>query len=113
MTFRRSLFGSPSPLLGDLPRLRNQLVASREKLAREEAKASAEVDTLRSIMDDMSNELAQRPIDPVKTAALILRAGARARGEVPVPLPPRGSVARFIVLSGRKAKGERVDDDEY
>jgi hypothetical protein len=113
MGFRRNLFGSPPSLLANLPRLRNKLVAERERLAREEAKAVERVDTLRDIMDSMSNELAQRQIDPTKTAALILKAGARARGEIPQPLPPVGSTARMIVNADRKRRGlAPYGDDE-
>jgi hypothetical protein len=114
MAFRRfQVLGSVPPVLGDLPRLRNQLVASRERLAREEAKASAHVDSLRSIMDDMSNELAQQQIDPKRAAAFILRAHARATGEVRAPLPPRGSVARLMVNADRKRRGlEPYGDNE-
>jgi hypothetical protein len=86
---------------------RNRLVAERERLVAAERRASAHVDDLRAIMDDMSNELAQRSIDPVRTAALIVRAGEKARGRVPTPLPPKGSTARAIVLAGMRARGEK------
>jgi hypothetical protein len=86
-------------LLVDLPRLRNQLVASRARLAAEEAKASGRVNDLRDLMDEMSNELSLGRIDPVRTAALITRAGDRARAGAPVKLP-KDKTARLIVTAG-------------
>jgi hypothetical protein len=94
--------------LVSLPRLRNQLVASRERLAREEAKAVERVDMLRSIMDDMSNELAQS--DPRQIAALIVRAGDAARAGVPPKLPPKGSNEN--VTDSCPSKGERNPQDD-
>jgi hypothetical protein len=41
---------------------------------------------------------------------MVVEAGEKARGRVPPQLPPKGSLARFVVLAGRKAKGEKVDD---
>jgi hypothetical protein len=110
MAFRRVL--PPLSTLAPRAPSRNQLLASREKLAREERAAAEQVRQLRSILDDMSNELAQRPIDPKRAAALIIAAGDRARAGAPVKLPPRGSTARLIVVSGMRARGEKVRDDE-
>jgi hypothetical protein len=112
MAFRRTLYGSPPPLLAALPRLRNDLLASRARLACEEAKAVERVDQLRSIMDDMSNELAQRPIDPVRTAALIVRAGDAARSGAPVKLPPKGSAARLIIDCGDISRGRKLPESK-
>jgi hypothetical protein len=131
MAFRRfQSIGSPSSLLASLPRLRNQLVAERERLAAEERRLAKQIDNLRSRQDDLSNRLhqpqnpslrevrdmmteeaAQRPIEPSKVAAFVLRAGELARGRVPPPLPPKGSVARFVVLAGMKARNEKIPDD--
>jgi hypothetical protein len=90
--------------------IRNQLLASRERLAREERAAVARVHDLRWVKDSMTEELAQRPLDTAKGAALIVAAGDLARAGNPVRLPPRGSTARLIVLAGRKARGEEISD---
>jgi hypothetical protein len=87
---------------------RRDLLVAREKLAREESRATSHVNDLRDLLDSMSNELAQRgPIDPVRTAQLITAAGDKARAGAPVKLPPRGSAARLIVLAGMRARGEK------
>jgi hypothetical protein len=56
--FRRTLFSVPPPLLA-APRTmtRNDAIARREALAREEARLSQRIDALRGEMDDLSNQL--------------------------------------------------------
>jgi hypothetical protein len=49
-------------------------------------------------------------IDPVATAAQIVAAGNRRRGETPQPLP-KDPTARLIVLAGYKRRGEEPPDD--
>jgi hypothetical protein len=125
MAFRRT----PNPYNTLSPR--NRLVAERERLHAEEQRLVKRIDDLRSRQDDLSNqlmrpnpslsevrdmmaeELAQRPVGSSDIAKFVLAAGDAARGRVPPPLPPKGkgSVARMVVLAGRKAKGERVDDE--
>jgi hypothetical protein len=105
MAYRPSLFNALAQ------RNRRDLLAAREKVAAREREALAHVDSLRDIMDSMSNELAAKQIDPIRTAALIVAAGERAMARTPVPLP-KDKTARFIVSSGMKARNERVPDDE-
>jgi hypothetical protein len=134
MTFRRfRSIGSPPRLLAGLPRAmdRNSILAKREQLAARERSLAQEIERLRAQQDDLSNalhqpapesgrvdvrsmineELRSRPLDTAAGARLISEAGDRARAGAPVKLPPRGSVARLIVLAGRKARGEKVDDE--
>jgi hypothetical protein len=87
-----------------------QLIASREKVA--ERKALAHVDSLRDIMDSMSNELAERTLDPAKVAKLISEAGDRARSGAPTKLPPRGSAARPIIDCGERARGRKTESEK-
>jgi hypothetical protein len=116
--------------MANLPRLRNKLVAEREQLAARERQLGKEIDKLRSEQDDLSNRLhapnpslsdignmmeeerTQRPIEPAQVAALVIEAGRRARGEVPPPLPKKGSIARLVIDCGRRARGEKVDDPD-
>jgi hypothetical protein len=58
----------------------------------------------------------QLPRDPkinaTATAAAIIAAGRKARGEIAPALPPKGSIARQIVLAGMRARGERLPEDD-
>jgi hypothetical protein len=91
---------------------RNQLLASRAQVAREERAAVERVQDLRWIMDSMTDELRQTRIDPVRTAALIVAAGDAARAGAPVRLPAKGSAARLILDAGERARGRKPDDAE-
>jgi hypothetical protein len=98
---------------------RNDLLATRERLATEERKAAAHLDEVRAALDDLGNQLhgdggfVQAPVaDPERLAAQIVEAGRKARAEVPPPLPPKGSVARLIVIAGMKARNEKVPPDD-
>lgn len=69
------------------------------KLERQLARAAAEHTRIYGELIEAKAELAK------ETAARIVRAGKRARGEVD-DLPPEGTLARSIVLAGRRARGE-------
>jgi hypothetical protein len=123
-------FQTPNPYNTLASRNRNDLLAKREQLLAQEARLARQIDQLRSQQDDLSNQLmqpnptladvrsmmdeerAQRPMNPSEFAKFVIEAGERARGKVPPPLPPRGSVARFVVLAGMKARNEKITDDE-
>jgi hypothetical protein len=105
MPFRRSPYNTLTPS-------RSQLLASRAKLAQQERAAVERVNDLRWIMDSMSDELRQKALNPGRVAALVIAAGDAARSGCPPPLPPKGSVARFVVLAGMKARGEKDIPDE-
>jgi hypothetical protein len=87
-----------------LPRLRTRL-ARREVVQPNP--------TLADIGRMMDREAQQRvdwgPSDPCKVAAFIVRAGEKANARTPVPLP-KDPVARLIVVSGMKARGEKIPD---
>jgi hypothetical protein len=127
----RSSFGSRPPILAaSRPLSRNDLVAERERLHAQEQRLARQIDLLRSRQDDLSNQLmrpnptlaevgammdrevAQRPLDAAAGARLISQAGDRARSGAPVPLPPKGSTARLIVVAGMKARNEKIPDGE-
>jgi hypothetical protein len=60
----------------------------------------------------MAEEAAQRrKMDPVQFAAFVTKCGEYAKSGCPPKLPPRGSTARLVILAGRKARGEKVDDE--
>jgi hypothetical protein len=56
----------------------------------------------------MADEAAQRPVDAAAFAAFVVKCGEAARSGNPAKLPAKGTTARLV---GRKARGERVDDD--
>jgi hypothetical protein len=45
-------------------------------------------------------------------AEQIVRAGRKARGEIPLAPPPPGSTAAAIVDAGKRRRGEASDDNE-
>jgi len=49
--------------------------------------------------------------DPAKTAAAIILAGRRRRGEIK-PEEPASAMARAIIRAGARARGEHVEDDD-
>jgi hypothetical protein len=46
------------------------------------------------------------PRSTADVVKLVLDAGAKARGEQPTPLPPKGSIERLVIDAGNRARGE-------
>jgi hypothetical protein len=91
---------------------RNDLLAARARVARAEREATARANDLRWVMDSMTEELRSQPINAERTARLITAAGDWVRAGCPPKLPPKGSTARLIVISGMLARNEKIPDDE-
>jgi hypothetical protein len=124
-----SLFDRPSRFAA--PRLatprvptRNDLLAERERLARQEREAAARLDKLRGELDELSNQLGVAAPAPMRLSetnpALWMTNEARARQGLPPltelpPGPPQpkaqpidpAKTAAAIVAAGRRARGER------
>jgi hypothetical protein len=103
---------------------RNDLLAERERLAREERLASERLDKVRGELDEVSNQLGVAGPAPVRESernpALWMANEARARQGLPplTELPPSvpqpkaqkidpATTAAAIVAAGRRARGER------
>jgi hypothetical protein len=105
---------------------RNDLLAERERLAREERETAARLDKLRGELDELSNQLGVAAPAPVreseKNPALWMinqdrsRRGLPPLAEVP-PGPPQpkpqkidpAKTAKAIVAAGKRARGEKDD----
>jgi hypothetical protein len=121
---RPSRFGKVPPKLAT-PRVpsRNDLLAERERLAREEREAAARLDGLRDRLDEIGNRLAEPPPPPEKDpAALFMVNHIRARQGLPPltelpPMPPQPKaqkinpteLAKQIIRAGKRARGEKDD----
>jgi hypothetical protein len=125
---RPSRFPTVAPKLAT-PRVptRNELLAARERLAREESEASARLDRVRGELDELSNRLGVAAPAPVreseKNPALWMINEDRSRRGLPPlkelpwspPQPKRGGpidpvkTAAAIVAAGKRARGERDD----
>jgi hypothetical protein len=95
----------PAPGLRETERLSTLAIVNAGRKARNEPLL-----TERDIVAGPEQPRAQK-IDPGVLAAHIVHASRVARGEVKT-LPPRGTVAREIVLAGMKARGERLPEDD-
>jgi hypothetical protein len=103
---------------------RNDLLAERERLAREERQASQRLDALRGQLDELSNKLGVAQRESERDPALWMTNQARAHQGLPPlkelppgpPQPKRGGpidaagTAKAIIAAGRRARGEPDDD---
>jgi hypothetical protein len=67
--------------------------------------------SLSEVGEWMDREAAARPVDAAKVAKMVIAAGEMARGRVPPPLPPKGSIARLVIEAGAKARNEKIPDE--
>jgi hypothetical protein len=101
---------------------RNDLLAERERLAREEREAAARLDKLRAELDELSNQLGVARESERDPALWMVNQDRSRRGlppltklepSVPQPKPQKidpAKTAKAIVAAGKRARNEPDDD---
>jgi hypothetical protein len=120
-------FPRTAPRLATPRPTRTDLLAARERLARQEREASARLDKLRGELDELSNQLGvAAPGTPMRESerdpALWMTNQARARQGLLTALPPgvpqpkregpidAAATAKAIIAAGKRARGEPDDE---